>query len=165
MKNLFRLFALCALVMSVNSCATLFTSTKYNVAFSTSPEGAAITIENRAGEVIFEGETPTTVKLKSAAGYMKGEQYKITFTKKGYVQKVVNISAELDGWYIGNLLIGGLPGMLIVDPLSGAMYKIAEDDRDIHETLKPVSDEYAMQLFDLNDLPEGVSKDDLVRIN
>ena len=127
MKTLTRLFALCALVMAVSSCATIFTATKYPVAFNTTPEGAGITIENREGKVIFEGTTPTTVKLKSSAGYMKKEEYKITFTKDGYAQKVVHISAELDGWYIGNILLGGLPGMLIVDPLSGAMYKTEND--------------------------------------
>ena len=49
MKTLTRLFALCALVMAVSSCATIFTATKYPVAFNTTPEGAGITIENREG--------------------------------------------------------------------------------------------------------------------
>ena len=55
--------------------------------------------------------------------------------------------------------------MLIVDPLSGAMYKIAKEDREINETLEPVSNEYALQVYDINHLPNGVNKDDLVRIN
>ena len=164
MKTLTRLFALCALVISVSSCATIFTATKYQVAFNTTPEGAGITIENREGKVIFEGTTPTTVKLKSSAGYMKKEEYKITFTKDGYAQKVVHISAELDGWYIGNILLGGLPGMLIVDPLSGAMYKIAKEDREINETLQPTKD-VALQVYDINNLPDNISKEDLVRIS
>ena len=115
---------------SLTSCATLFTSTKYPVTFNSTPEGAGITIENRAGVVVFDGKTPASVKLKSSAGYMKKEEYKVTFTKDGYAQKVVHISAELDGWYIGNILIGGWLGMLIVDPLSGAMYKIARGQRN-----------------------------------
>lgn len=164
MKTLTRLFALCALVILVSSCATIFTATKYPVAFNTTPEGAGITIENREGKVIFEGTTPTTVKLKSSAGYMKKEEYKITFTKDGYAQKVVHISAELDGWYIGNILLGGLPGMLIVDPLSGAMYKIAKEDREINETLQPTKD-VALQVYDINNLPDNISKEDLVRIS
>ena len=65
MKTLTRLFALCALVLSVSSCATVERCVKYPVAFNTTPEGAGITIENREGKVIFEGVTPTTVKLKS----------------------------------------------------------------------------------------------------
>ena len=108
LMKILRLVALCALMVSLSSCATIFTATKYPVAFNTTPEGAGITIENREGKVIFEGVTPTTVKLKSSAGYMKKEEYKITFTKDGYTQKVVNISAELDGWYIGNILLGAL---------------------------------------------------------
>ena len=65
----------------------------------------------------------------------------------------------------GILLLGGIIGMLIVDPLSGAMYKIAKEDRAINETLEPVSNEYALQVYDINNLPNGVNKDDLVRIN
>ena len=165
MKRFTRVIALCAFVISLSSCATIFTATKYKVAFNTNPEDAGITIENRAGEIIFEGKTPTTVKLKSSAGYMQREEYKITFTKNGYVTKTVFIAAELDGWYIGNILLGGIPGMLIIDPLSGAMWKIAKDDRVISESLQPATGEYAMQVYDINDLPENVDKDDLVRIN
>lgn len=165
LMKIIRLLAICALMASLTSCATLFTSTKYPVTFNSTPEGAGITIENRAGVVVFDGKTPASVKLKSSAGYMKKEEYKVTFTKDGYAQKVVHISAELDGWYIGNILIGGWLGMLIVDPLSGAMYKIAKEDREINETLEPVSNEYALQVYDINHLPNGVNKDDLVRIN
>lgn len=31
---------------------------------------------------------------------------------------------RLSGWYFGNLVFGGLIGMLIVDPLTGAMYNL-----------------------------------------
>ena len=164
LMKILRFVALCALMASLTSCATIFTATKYPVAFNTTPEGAGITIENREGKVIFEGVTPTTVKLKSSAGYMKKEEYKITFTKEGYAQKVVNISAELDGWYIGNIMLGGIIGMLIVDPASGAMYKIAKEDRVINETLQPTS-EHALQVYDINNLPDNISKEDLVRIS
>lgn len=30
----------------------------------------------------------------------------------------------MDGWYWGNILFGGLIGMLAVDPATGAMYKL-----------------------------------------
>lgn len=165
MKTIFKLFALCALAFSLSSCATIFTATKYPVSLSTNPEGASVMIENRAGKVIFEGITPTVVKLKSAAGYMQKEEYTITFAKDGYVQKTIQITAELDGWYIGNIFLGGLPGMLIIDPLSGAMFKIADEDQTVRETLVPVSGDVALQVYDINNLPSGVSKDDLVCLN
>ena len=163
MKALTKLFLLCTLAVSVSSCATIFTATKYQVSFNTTPDGAGITIENRDGKIIFEGVTPTTVRLKSAAGYMKKEEYIITFTKNGYAQKIVNISANLDGWYIGNIFLGGFIGMLIVDPASGAMYKIAKEDRVINETLQPIN-EQALQVYDINNLPDKINKKDLIRI-
>ena len=156
MKTLFKLFVLVAAVASFSSCATLFSPTKYAVSLNTTPDGAGVTIENKAGKVVFEGTTPSTVKLKAAAGYMQREEYTITFTKDGYVKKVVHLSAELEGWYIGNIFLGGLPGWLIIDPLSGAMFKIAKEDREIHETL---------QVCDINNLPSGVNPEDLIRIN
>ena len=37
---------------------------------------------------------------------------------------LVQIQGKLDGWYFGNLLFGGLIGMVIVDPITGAMYRL-----------------------------------------
>ena len=130
----------------------------------TEPAGASVTIENRANRMIFTGVTPTTVKLKSAAGYFKKEEYKVTITKLGYAPKVITITANLDGWYVGNILLGGFIGMLIVDPASGAMYKIAKNDRIISETLLP-SKELSLQILDINKLPEGYTHLNLEKIN
>ena len=94
---------------------------------------------------------------------MKKEEYKITFVRDGYARKTVYISAQLNGWYIGNILLGGLIGMLVVDPASGAMYMIAKEDRTIDVTLQP-SDLQALQVYDINNLPDGVSREDLVLI-
>ncbi len=59
---------------------------------------------------------------------------------------------------------GEICGMLIVDPASGAMYKIAKEDRVINETLQPTN-EQALQVYDINNLPDNISKEDLVRIS
>ncbi len=37
------------------------------------------------------------------------------------------IDSSLSGWYIGNLLFGGIVGLLIVDPATGAMWKLPEN--------------------------------------
>ena len=36
------------------------------------------------------------------------------------------MDSSLSGWYWGNIVFGGLIGMLIVDPATGAMYKLPE---------------------------------------
>ncbi|MFH6792762.1 hypothetical protein ACHRCF_16520, partial [Acinetobacter baumannii] len=40
----------------------------------------------------------------------------------------VEVTGTLSGWYLGNIIFGGLIGLLIVDPATGAMYKLAPKD-------------------------------------
>lgn len=148
--------------LALCSCATIFTKSKYPVTFHTNPNGANILIENREQRVVFEGLSPATVKLKAAAGYMKKEEYKITISKDGYESKIIHITPNLDGWYIGNILLGGVIGMLIIDPASGAMYKIAKSDRYINESL--TFKDLSLQIYDINNLPEHIDKSSLVSI-
>jgi hypothetical protein len=50
---------------------------------------------------------------------------------------MVTVDTRLNGWYIGgNLVFGGLVGWLIVDPLTGAMWTI--DNNDINITMQPL---------------------------
>jgi hypothetical protein len=57
----------------------------------------------------------------------------VTYTKNGYDTKTVPVEFKLDGWYFGNILLGGLIGMLIIDPATGAMYKL--ETEFLNETL------------------------------
>ena len=36
------------------------------------------------------------------------------------------MQGDLDAWYWGNILFGGLIGWFFVDPVTGAMYKLPE---------------------------------------
>lgn len=65
-----------------------------------------------------------SVSLPASSGYFKNESYVISVSKNGYPEKTVSLTSSLDGWYWGNILVGGFLGMLVVDPISGAMYKL-----------------------------------------
>ena len=65
--------------------------------------------------------------LKSGAGYFDGEKYSVKYSKEGYNDGLSVIDSSLSGWYIGNLLFGGIVGLLIVDPATGAMWKLPEN--------------------------------------
>jgi hypothetical protein len=67
---------------------------------------------------------PASLTLNRGAGYFKGEQYTVKLKKDGFKEKEIVLNSNVGGWYFGNLLIGGLIGMLIVDPISGAMYNL-----------------------------------------
>lgn len=56
-----------------------------------------------------------------------GGRSEITFEKQGYPAHTARLQANLDGWYVGNLIFGGLIGLLIVDPATGAMFKLPEE--------------------------------------
>lgn len=74
----------------------------------------------------------------------------------------------MNGWYFGNLLLGGVIGMLIVDPATGAMYRIETDL--INETLKKkesVKDTLVvneLQVLDIKDVPIDL-RGSMVKIN
>jgi hypothetical protein len=112
------------LTMFMTGCASIVSDSVYPVRITSDPDDAHFEIRNRAGEVIHSGITPSRVKLEAGAGYMKGETYTITFHKEGYADQQITLDSNVDGWFFGNLLLGGLIGMLIVDPLTGAMFKL-----------------------------------------
>ncbi|MFA5631704.1 MAG: hypothetical protein WC997_09345 [Porticoccaceae bacterium] len=114
-----------ALILS--GCASIVGDNQYPVAINSSPSGIVFEISNRAGDVIHSGVTPATVTLDSSAGYFKGEKYMVRFSKAGYDGKSESLASQISGWYWGNILLGGLIGMLIVDPATGSMYKLPQE--------------------------------------
>ncbi len=115
------------LVLAITTgCATILSESSYPVSVNSVPSEATFTVSNRAGQEIQSGTTPQVVTLKASSGYFKSETYTIVLSKDGFEDNVYTISSSLDGWYWGNILFGGVIGMLIVDPLTGAMYKLPD---------------------------------------
>ena len=118
---------LAALVVGVLAgCATIVSDSSYPLAVNSNPDGAYFTVTNRDGIEVNRGTTPLSVELKAGGGYFKGQTYTIVFSLDGYEEQTVSVRSTLDGWYWGNIIIGGLVGMLIIDPATGAMYKLPE---------------------------------------
>lgn len=126
MKKLGKLALLSSVLLSTG-CATIVSKNAYPVSIQSNPSGAEFTITNRDGIQISQGVTPQTITLKASAGFFKGEKYTITYKKKGFVSKSITLDSAIDGWYIGgNIIFGGLLGWLIIDPATGAMFKLPE---------------------------------------
>jgi len=117
-----------AIATSLSGCATIIGSTTQPLTIKSTPEGANVVVINRAGEKIHSGVAPMTVTLNRGAGYFKPEIYTIKFDKEGYESKEVVVTGQVNAWYFGNIIFGGLIlGMLIVDPNTGAMYSLSSD--------------------------------------
>lgn len=113
--------------LGLGGCASILGESKYPVTVTSAPAGASFEVTNKSGQVIHSGNTPSTVTLKSGRGYFSGQTYTLRFKKPGYADKTITVDSSLSGWYWGNILFGGLIGMLIVDPATGAMFKLPEN--------------------------------------
>lgn len=142
-----------SLLILLSSCASIVSKNNYNVYFDTNPIKGNLTIFDKKNRVVFEGNTPATVKLPSYYAYFSRAEYLIKFSAVGYKNKVVPLRAKVDGWYWGNFYFGNLIGFLIIDPATGSMYKI--DETIVARTLLPIPENLsaAIQIIDLKDLP------------
>ncbi len=134
---------LCAVMLS--SCASIFNHSK-NTVITTNPSGANITITDKNQSVVFKGVSPATVELKASDGFFKSASYNISVAKKGFPTRNMELRSELSGWYFGNILLGGLIGMVIVDPATGKMWKMPEDYNVELTSIASIEDENGRKL-------------------
>lgn len=164
-KKLITAAVLVSVTLTVLGCATIVSKSAYPVTISSDPSSADIRVTNRSGQEVFAGTTPATVTLKAGAGYFKGEVYTVSFSKEGHVRTAAQIERKVDGWYIGgNIVLGGLIGWLIVDPATGAMWKL----EDLHVNLDADADAAGssakLNILSIEDLP-AEARPSLVPIN
>ena len=148
------------------ACASIVSKTSYPVHIRTEPLGANITITDKKGKEVFKGKSPTEVTLKSGAGYFSKALYHVKISRPGYEDRTVDVMFKLNGWYFGNLVFGGLVGMLIIDPATGAMWKVVDPiiDETLDKSVVSAGKEPSLKIVDINNLPDEERKK-LVRIN
>ncbi|MCE3252495.1 MAG: hypothetical protein K0Q67_1515 [Cellvibrio sp.] len=151
-------------LLMFSGCASIVSDSSYPVAIQSTPDFANFTITNKSGVTVHTGVTPTIVTLKAGAGYFKSESYSIKVSKEGYADKTFVLSSTMDGWYWGNILIGGLIGMLIVDPITGAMYKLPADVAINLDTTTTASNNQIMTIASYDSLNEE-QKAKLIKVN
>lgn len=126
MKFLKSIAIISSLGILLSSCATLAGNGSPKIlSIDSKPANAHIVVENvKSGAIIADDKTPVIVKLEKSNGYFSGAEYKISLTSPGHRPFSFNITPTVSGAYFGNLLFGGPIGMLIVDPLTGAMWNL-----------------------------------------
>lgn len=166
MKNAVKVMLVCIIVpLMFSSCASIVSRSKWPLTINTNPNGAIILITDKTGKTVYNGVSPITVDLKSGAGFFSMQKYTVKISMAGYTEKVIPVSCNLNGWYLGNIIFGGLIGILIVDPATGAMYKL--DTANINETLvKNASsvENKTLKIINYSSISEDM-KSHLVRIN
>ncbi len=123
-----------------SGCASIVSGGLQTVPINSTPANAKLEITDiNTGQCILSTNTPFSASLKRDSGYFSKSCYKIRVSKEGYAPKEVTLEAGVNGWYFGNILFGGLIGMLIVDPATGAMWSLSEDPINISLVQEPVS--------------------------
>jgi len=106
-----------------SNCATIVKGGKQEVGFTSVPDGAIVIVNGRT-----LGKTPITTTIDR-----KSDQT-LTFEKEGYKTLTLPFTTTINGWFWGNIAVGGLLGST-TDGLSGAVYEYAPSQYNI--TLTP----------------------------
>jgi hypothetical protein len=114
-------------------CASIVNGGDREISIATRPTGATASVRKSGGtimDVVAVEKTPCTISLDPKKSYFSGQSYTLRLELPGYKPTEVELTPKMSGWYWGNLLLGGLIGMLAVDPATGAMWNIAPDKID-----------------------------------
>ena len=114
LHNRLFLTALMVVAMACMHCATIINGTSQAVSVSSEPMRANVVINRSPGRSpVFEGTTPVACRLS------RGSAYDVVVTMPGYREETVHINKAFSAVFLGNCLLGGVPGM-IVDLITGA---------------------------------------------
>lgn len=114
----------CFGVLSISGCASIVSSGSQEVSFKSEPEGALIVIGGRE-----MGRTPMTTKIDRKAGQV------VSFRLDGYKTEEMPLSTTVNGWFFGNIVIGGLLGSS-TDSATGAINEYSPSFYNV--TLNPI---------------------------
>jgi len=99
-------------VLGLAACATIIHGPRQDVPVNTVPSGVTVEVLGRTYT------TPATIELKRT-----DLPVTLKFSKEGYETLEFTLNKTVDGWILGNIIFGGIPG-LIVDLATGSTQKI-----------------------------------------
>jgi len=126
----FTLVLIAASASFVSGCASIIHGGPRVLPVASTPPGAMVSIYDRSGKQVYHQATPFVASLPSKYKFFSGQSYRLVFEMAGYEKSEIQVLPKVSGWYWGNLAFGGVIGMLIVDPATGAMYNLAPNKVD-----------------------------------
>jgi hypothetical protein len=124
----------CAALLS-SGCASIVSGRHAEVAIDSYPSHAHVDIHDKYGRRVSSFNTPGVAKLKRQGKYFLPAKYTATITAPGFETTQVPIRSTVNPWVVGNVIIGGIPG-LVIDNATGAAWKPRSDE--IHRQLEPL---------------------------
>jgi len=161
MIKLVKYVALITAISLSTGCASLQSGRTMTLKISNEPENIKFVIKNKKGNIVYDGTTPASVKLKKGAGYFKAEQYSVEFKRHCYPTQIIKTTASINpkywenhGFFLVNLglfvlcpycinvflpisALTMMIGYLVVDPLTGAMWQLSMPEQVEFDPQKP----------------------------
>lgn len=122
------LLVLCGLVALVSSgCCSIMSGSTQEIPISSTPPGATVTADNGTSIT-----TPGAIVLKRKV------KHTLVADLAGYPQQQVQLEKKLNNWVWGNILIGGIIG-LVIDMVSGSVDEL--HPKEVHFQFGDTTDE------------------------
>ena len=128
--------ALVAAALFLSSgCASIVSGRHAEVTIHSIPSNAHVVVRNKRGQEVASLNTPAKVALKRKDKFIFPARYTATIAAPGYQPVDVPIRSTVNPWILGNVVIGGIPG-LVVDNATGAAWMPRQSE--IHQQLSPI---------------------------
>lgn len=133
-----------------SGCASIISGRRADVTIDSYPTNAHVVVEDNKGRPVASLQTPGTVSLKRNRAWFLPAKYTARIEAPGYEPTQVPINSTVNPWILGNVVIGGIPG-LIVDNATGAAWQPRQTE--IHRQLNPLSGPDQGPAFTANESP------------
>jgi hypothetical protein len=124
-----------AVLASLVGCASIISGRRADIAFDTYPKDACVAIHDDRGRQVTSFNSPGIATVKRQRRFFLPAHYTATIAAPGYQTAQIPIGSTLNPWILGNIVIGGIPG-LVVDSATGAAWKPKRSE--IHQQLVPL---------------------------
>lgn len=121
-------FLIGLLLLLTQSCASIVSGKGQEVTFTSVPDGATVTVSGRT-----LGKTPITLRMD------RDTKQSVTFEKEGYKPQTLPLTTTLNGWFWGNIVLGGFFGST-TDGISGAMHEYSPSQYNVSLQPREVSE-------------------------
>lgn len=111
-----------AATLLFSGCASIVSGRHAEVAVHSNPANAHVVVRDKRGHEVASTHTPGKVVLRRKDKFIFPARYTATISAPGYQTAQVPIRSTLNPWVVGNLVFGGIPG-LVVDNATGAAWK------------------------------------------
>jgi hypothetical protein len=117
-------------MLTMSGCATIVDRGPREIPIASQPPGAKVSIYNRSNVLVTSQTAPFVAELNPKHRFFVGQRYRVVFEMEGYETAEVQLKPRISAWYFSNIFLGGPLGMLIVDPATGAMYRLLPEEVD-----------------------------------